>query len=117
MLLRQRKREEKAMTAKILESVAARAANGWQRAGSKFDFEVFAMPGGSVMAPALWVYSMMSSALKRSEPHSLTTQSAPDAPTVARTPIVVRAPGAARVPSEAPKDSAAALSCPWPRCH
>jgi len=28
----------------ILESVAARAANGWQRAGSKFDFEVFAMP-------------------------------------------------------------------------
>jgi hypothetical protein len=101
----------------ILESVAARAVNGWQRAGSKFDFEVFSMPGGSVMAPALWVYSMMSSALKRSEPHSLTTQSAPDAPTVARTPIVVRAPGAARVPSEAPNDSAAALSCPWPRCH
>jgi len=49
----------------IFESVAARAANGWQRAGSKFDFEVFAMPGGSVMAPALWVYSMMASALKR----------------------------------------------------
>jgi hypothetical protein len=39
----------------ILESVAARAANGWQRAGAKFDFEVLAMPGGSVMAPALWV--------------------------------------------------------------
>jgi len=29
----------------ILESVAVKAANGWQRAGSKFDFEVFAMPG------------------------------------------------------------------------
>ena len=79
----------------ILESVAARAVNGWQRAGSKFDFEVLSMPGGSVMAPALWVYSMMSSALKRSEPHSVKTQSAPDAP----------------------QDSAAALSCPWPRCH
>ena len=67
----------------ILESVAARAANGWQRAGSKFDFEVFAMPGGSVMAPALWIYSMMSSALKRSATHSLdapSTRSAPKAP-------------------------------------
>lgn len=53
------------MKSAILESVAARAANGWQRAGSKFDFEVFAMPGGSVMAPALWIYSMVSSALTR----------------------------------------------------
>ena len=52
----------------ILESVAARAANGWQRAGAKFDFEVFAMPGGSVMAPALWAYSMIISVLKRPEP-------------------------------------------------
>ena len=57
--------EEKGMNAK-LESVAARAANGWQRAGSKFDFEVFAMPGGSVLAPVLWVCSMVVSALKRS---------------------------------------------------
>jgi hypothetical protein len=59
----------------ILESVAARAANGWQRAGSKFDFEVLSMPGGSVMAPALWVYSMVSSALKHSEQHAVDTQS------------------------------------------
>src|ERR1700722_11662818 len=110
MLLRQRKREEKAMTAKILESVAARAANGWQRAGSKFDFEVFAMPGGSVMAPALWVYSMMSSALKRSRTHSMDTPSAPDAPDAPR------ALSTARAPSEEPKDSPAALSCPWPPC-
>jgi len=101
----------------ILESVAARAVNGWQRAGSKFDFEVLSMPGGSVMAPALWVYSMMSSVLKRSEPRSLKTQSAPEEPTAARAPIVVRAPGAARVPREAQEDSATALSCPWPRCH
>lgn len=48
----------------ILESVAAKAANGWQHAGAKFDFEVFAMPGGSVMAPALWAYAMVVSALK-----------------------------------------------------
>jgi hypothetical protein len=61
----------------ILESVAARAANGWQRAGSKFDFEVLAMPGGSVMAPALWVYSMMTSALKRHARHSAGLQSPP----------------------------------------
>ncbi|HEY2465937.1 MAG TPA: hypothetical protein VGI32_17890 [Steroidobacteraceae bacterium] len=54
----------------ILESVAARAANGWQRAGAKFDFEVFAMPGGSVMAPALWAYAMVISVLKRSEQNS-----------------------------------------------
>jgi hypothetical protein len=52
----------------LLESVAVRAANGWQRAGAKFDFEVFAMPGGSVMAPALWAYSMIISVLKRPEP-------------------------------------------------
>jgi hypothetical protein len=116
MLLRQLKREEMAMKARILESVAARAVNGWQRAGSKFDFEVFAMPGGSVMAPALWVYSMMSSALKRSQTHSIdaqsaNTQSAPDAPNAAR------ALSTARAPSEEPKDSVTALSCPWPQCH
>jgi hypothetical protein len=122
MLLRQLKREEMAMKARILESVAARAANGWQRAGSKFDFEVFAMPGGSVMAPALWVYSMMSSALKRSRTHSMdtpsaNTQSAADAPDAARAPSAARAAGAARTSGEEPKESAMALSCPWPQCH
>jgi hypothetical protein len=122
MLLRQLKREEMAMKARILESVAARAANGWQRAGSKFDFEVFAMPGGSVMAPALWVYSMMSSALKRSQTHSINTQSAntqsaPDAAEATRAPDGARALSGARAPSEEPKDSATALSCPWPPCH
>jgi hypothetical protein len=61
--------KEKGMK-EILESVAARAANGWQRAGSKFDFEVFAMPGGSVMAPALWVYSVAVSLLRDSRQHS-----------------------------------------------
>ena len=42
----------------LIESVAAKAAGGWQNAGSKFDFEVFALPGGSVIAVALWCWSM-----------------------------------------------------------
>lgn len=83
----------------ILESVAARAANGWQRAGAKFDFEVLAMPGGSVMAPALWVYSMVSSALKRPTHNSATTQSAPD------------------VPGAAAQESVPGLHCDWAGCH
>jgi hypothetical protein len=53
----------------ILESVAAKAATGWQRAGSKYDFDVFALPGGSVMAPALWVYSVAVSLLRDSRQH------------------------------------------------
>jgi hypothetical protein len=53
----------------ILESVAAKAATGWQRAGSKFDFDVLALPGGSVMAPALWVYSVAVSLLRDSRQH------------------------------------------------
>jgi hypothetical protein len=89
----------------ILESVAARAANGWQRAGAKFDFEVFAMPGGSVMAPALWAYSMMASALKRPSQASTATQSAPDVP------------GAERTPREEAQDSAPGLHCDWSGCH
>jgi hypothetical protein len=72
MLLRQLMQERKMKG--ILESVAARAANGWERAGSKFDFEVFAMPGGSVMAPALWAYSMVVSVLKRPKPPGVTTR-------------------------------------------
>jgi hypothetical protein len=89
----------------ILESVAARAANGWQRAGSKFDFEVLAMPGGSVMAPALWVYSMVSSALKRPKQDSTIVQSAPDVA------------GAQRPPSAVAQDSVPGLYCDWSGCH
>jgi hypothetical protein len=63
----------------ILESMAARAANGWQRAGARFDFEVFALPGGSILAPALWAYSMMISMLQHFQPHSIEQQPAPAA--------------------------------------
>ena len=92
----------------ILESVAARAANGWQRAGAKFDFEVLAMPGGSVMAPALWAYSMMASALKRPSRDSGAAQAAPDA---------VAAPAAQRTPREEAQGSAPGLHCDWSGCH
>jgi hypothetical protein len=87
----------------ILESVAARAANGWQRAGSKFDFEVLAMPGGSVMAPALWAYSMMASALKRPSQNSSAAQSAPGLLAAERAP---------REEAQAP-----GLHCDWSGCH
>ncbi len=92
----------------ILESVAARAANGWQRAGSKFDFEVLAMPGGSVMAPALWVYSMVGSALKRPKQDSTMVQSA----SVAAVP----AAGLARASSGDAQESPG-LYCDWSGCH
>jgi hypothetical protein len=89
----------------ILESVAARAANGWQRAGSKFDFEVLAMPGGSVMAPALWAYSMVVSALKRPSQHSSLTQPASGVPAAERTP------------REQTQDPPPGLHCDWSGCH
>ncbi len=85
----------------ILESVAARAANGWQRAGAKFDFEVFAMPGGSVMAPALWIYSLVSSALKRPEPD-------PNARAAADVAVAASATAPQTIPG---------LRCDWSGCH
>lgn len=85
-----------------LESVAARAANGWQRAGAKFDFEVLAMPGGSVLAPALWIYSLVSSALKRPEP---------DANARAAADVTVAA-SATRAPQTIP-----GLRCDWSGCR
>jgi hypothetical protein len=91
----------------ILESVAARAANGWQRAGSKFDFEVFAMPGGSVMAPALWVYSMVSSVLKRPAQDSTIAKSAAQS--------AADAAGAPRAPSA--ETPAPGVHCDWSGCH
>jgi hypothetical protein len=56
----------------LIESVAAKAAGGWQSAGSKFDFEVFALPGGSFIAVALWCWSLAMMMLKSShEPHPI----------------------------------------------
>jgi len=99
------------MKSAILESVAARAANGWQHAGSKFDFEVFAMPGGSVMAPALWVYSMLSSALTRRA-----TDSKPPAQDLAIAQSAADAAVTERAPSVA-QESVPGLRCDWSGCH
>ena len=94
----------------LLESVAARAANGWQRAGSKFDFEVFAMPGGSVMAPALWVYSMVSSVLKRPAQDSTIAKSA-------AAQSAADAAGAQRAPGGEAQAPAPGVHCDWSGCH
>lgn len=53
----------------LFESVAAKAASGWQSAGSKFDFEVFALPGGSFIAVALWCWSLAMMMVKSSHEH------------------------------------------------
>lgn len=53
----------------LIESVAARAAGGWQSAGSKFDFEVFALPGGSFIAVALWCWTLAMMMVKSSKEH------------------------------------------------
>jgi hypothetical protein len=97
----------------IFESVAARAANGWQRAGTKFDFEVLAMPGGSVMAPALWAYSMVVSALKRPSQHSASAQSAAEGTGTQRSPS---GESSGESSGEA-QDSAPGLHCDWSGCH
>jgi hypothetical protein len=97
-----------------LESVAARAANGWQRAGSKFDFEVFAMPGGSVIAPALWVYSMVVSALKRPVQDSTITAAVPSALLAAG---VQRASEKEDARCAKARDSVPGLRCDWSGCH
>lgn len=104
----------------ILESVAAKAATGWQRAGSKFDFEVFSMPGGSVLAPALWAYSVAVSALKSSRQHSVDQQPATDTAAAERTSGAQAAQsktGSSPAQSKSGSSSEIGLSCAWPRCH
>jgi hypothetical protein len=106
----------------ILESVAAKAATGWQRAGSKFDFEVFALPGGSVIAPALWVYTVAMSALKNSRQRSVDQQPAIDGPAAAEGRLAARAVAertSVAQSAQAKRESSmeTGLSCPWPRCH
>jgi hypothetical protein len=86
MLRRQLRIDEEIAVKELFESVAARAAGGWQRAGAKFDFEVLAMPGGSVIAPVLWAYSMTMSLVKSSQHSAENHQSASDAPAAEHTP-------------------------------
>ena len=41
----------------LIESGAARIAAGMQNVGANFDFELLSLPGGSLMAVVLWLYT------------------------------------------------------------
>ena len=58
----------------LFQTVAAKAAGGWQHAGANFDFEVVALPGGSLIAVALWLYLVAAAMLKRNRQPSVTKQ-------------------------------------------
>jgi hypothetical protein len=68
----------------LFESVAAKAAGGWQSAGSKFDFEMFALPGGSFIAVALWCWSLAIMMVKSSHEHHQIKRLTLDAETAER---------------------------------
>lgn len=105
----------------IIESVAARAAGGWQSAGSKFDFEVFALPGGSFIAVALWCWTLAMMMVKSSkEHHSLkgltlaaeTPESLESDATVAPPPPESRAP-----PAVLTANAVRRAHCTWRGAH
>jgi hypothetical protein len=52
----------------LIESGAARIAAGIQRFGANFDFEVLSLPGGSVIAALLWLYTSTMGTPKRTGP-------------------------------------------------
>jgi hypothetical protein len=49
----------------LIESGAARIIVGIHRVGANFDFEVLALPGGSVIAALLWLYASTIGTPKR----------------------------------------------------
>ena len=55
----------------LVQSVVARVAGGWQFAGAKFDFEVFALPGGSLIAVVLWLYSLVTVMSRTGRPRAV----------------------------------------------
>ena len=52
----------------LIESGAARLAAGIHSAGANIDFEVLALPGGSVLALLLWLYASALATMKRLAP-------------------------------------------------
>jgi len=52
----------------LIESGAAWIAAGIQSVGANFDFEVLSLPGGSVIAALLWLYSSTMGTPKRTGP-------------------------------------------------
>jgi hypothetical protein len=52
----------------LIGSNVARIVAGIQRVGANFDFEVLALPGGSVIAALLWLYASTMGTPKRTGP-------------------------------------------------
>jgi hypothetical protein len=104
----------------LIESVAAKAAGGLQNAGSKFDFEVFALPGGSVIAVALWCWSMALMMVKSSHAHPLQEAAAAVvATTVVAAPVVAAEAAEPDTINELPVPSAVVsrVGCTWRGAH
>ncbi|HEY0745351.1 MAG TPA: hypothetical protein VGD63_01520 [Steroidobacteraceae bacterium] len=101
----------------LIESVAAKAAGGLQNAGSKFDFEVFALPGGSVIAVALWCWSMALMMVKSSHAHPVQEAAA----TVVAAPVSAAEatePDAITEQSlQVPSAVASRVGCTWRGAH
>jgi hypothetical protein len=55
----------------FIESSASRIAAGIQTIGASFDPEVLSLPGGSVIAVCLWLYTRTMLTLNRGAPHKL----------------------------------------------
>ena len=53
----------------FIESSASRIAAGIQTVGASFDPEVLSLPGGTIIALCLWLYSRTMPALKRGATH------------------------------------------------
>jgi hypothetical protein len=56
------------MMKQLIKSGAARIAATIQRRGANFDFEVLSLPGGSVIAPLLWLCASTIGTPKRISP-------------------------------------------------
>lgn len=53
----------------FIESSAGRLAAGIQTIGASFDPEVLSLPGGSIIAVGLWLYTRTMLTLHRAAPH------------------------------------------------
>jgi predicted NBD/HSP70 family sugar kinase len=53
----------------FIESSAGRLAAGIQTIGASFDPEVLSLPGGSIIAVGLWLYTRTMLTLHRGAPH------------------------------------------------
>ena len=63
----------------FIESNAGRIANRIQSIGAGFDPEVLSLPGGSVIALLLWIYSGVAFSWRHAAPHRAAAPGAPGA--------------------------------------